>query len=101
MPGAAAARLVRFTGMTPRRLSADCADVGAATMPAGRAAGVRVKNAPTSLSQRRMRTPGYHLAAISARQRTLYAGIGVGEAQAPASEKVLYLGYTRIIAAKG
>jgi hypothetical protein len=47
-------------------------------MPAGRAAGVRVKNAPTRLSQ-----------------RTLHAGIGVGEARAPASEKVLYSAYTQ------
>ena len=57
MPGAAAARLVRLTGMTPRRLSADCADDGAATIPAGRVAEVRVENAPTSLPQRRMRVP--------------------------------------------
>jgi len=57
LPGAAAARLVRFTGMTPRRLSADCADDGAATMPAGRVAGLGVKSAQTILSQRRMRVP--------------------------------------------
>jgi len=53
-------------------------------------AGVRVKSAPTSLSQRRMRTPWYHSAAISARQRTLHAGAGVGEERASASEQVLY-----------
>jgi hypothetical protein len=43
--------------MTPRRRSADCADDGAATIPAGRAAGVGVKSAPTSLSQQRIRLP--------------------------------------------
>jgi len=43
--------------MTPRRLSADCADDGAATMPAGRVAGLGVKSAQTILSQRRMRVP--------------------------------------------
>jgi D-arabinose 1-dehydrogenase-like Zn-dependent alcohol dehydrogenase len=53
LPGAAAARLVRSTGMIPRPLSADCADEGAATMPAGRVAGVGVASAPTSLSHRR------------------------------------------------
>jgi len=74
--------------MTPRRLSADCADDGAATMPAGRVAGVGVKSAQTSLSQRRMRTPWYHSAAISALQRTLHAGARVGEERVPASEKV-------------
>jgi hypothetical protein len=60
----------------------------------GRVAGLGVKSAPTSLSQRRMRTPWYHSAAISTRQRTLHAGIGVGEARASASEQVLYITYT-------
>jgi len=41
-----------------------------------------------------MRVLWYDSAAISARQRTLHAAVGIGEKRAPASEQVLYTAYT-------
>jgi hypothetical protein len=45
--------LLPLTRMTPRRLSADSADDGAATMPAGRVAGVRSATTPARVSNSR------------------------------------------------
>jgi hypothetical protein len=62
LPAVAAAgcvRFIRFTGMIPQQRFAGCADGdGAATLPAGRVAGVGVKCAPPDL---RVHRHGVHL----------------------------------------
>ncbi len=80
--------------MIPQQRFPDCADDGAATIPAGRVAWVGVRSASTGELLRRIRVPWHRSASISVRQRALHAGVGVSEARVAASEKGLYSAYT-------